>query len=120
MNETGAGDDGGDRERGQPGSFDKRLGDLGARIRAAKERKARNLEQRQTRSSAFGQAFKIGVEMVAGVVVGGVIGWYLDQLMGTGPAFLIVFLLMGAAAGVYNSVRSAQRMQIPSDAEKDD
>jgi ATP synthase protein I len=119
MNDKETGHDGGDRDPGQLGSSDKRLDALSARIRAAKERKSQNLAQRQVRSGSIGQAFKIGIEMVAGVVVGGVIGWYLDVLLETKPALLIVFLLMGAVAGVFNSVRTARRMQTSSDSSKD-
>jgi ATP synthase protein I len=44
---------------------------------------------------------------VAGVVVGGGIGWVFDKGLGTSPWGLIVFLLLGFAAGVYNVIRSA-------------
>ena len=70
--------------------------------------------QRKTtgaRSGALGMAFRLGAEMVVGVAIGGVIGWALDSWLGTAPAFLIMFLLLGSGAGILNAVRSARRMQ---------
>jgi ATP synthase protein I len=53
----------------------------------------------------------MSVELVAGVVVGGGIGWFLDGAFGTRPWLLIVFFFLGFAGGLLNLVRSAQRMQ---------
>ncbi|KQZ93887.1 ATP F0F1 synthase subunit I [Mesorhizobium sp. Root157] len=55
----------------------------------------------------YGQAFKLSSEFIAGVAVGVGIGWMIDRLAGTSPWGLIVFLLLGFAAGVLNVLRSA-------------
>lgn len=60
--------------------------------------------------SGFSAAYKMGVELVAGVVVGVFIGTWLDKYFQTGPVFLLVFLVLGFAAGLLNVFRSAQRM----------
>ena len=65
----------------------------------------------QGQGAALGQALKLGVELVAGVAVGGFIGWALDRLFGTAPLMMVVFLGLGAAAGIMNVVRTAKRMQ---------
>lgn len=52
------------------------------------------------------QGLKLSSEFVAGVVVGGGLGWFIDRLAGTSPFGLIVFLLLGFAAGVLNVLRS--------------
>src|SRR5215475_11617872 len=44
---------------------------------------------------------------VAGVLVGAAIGWLLDRWLGISPWGLIVFLLLGFAAGVLNVMRAA-------------
>jgi F0F1-type ATP synthase assembly protein I len=36
----------------------------------------------------------------------------LDSWLGTAPAFLIIFLLLGSGAGILNAVRTARRMQV--------
>jgi ATP synthase protein I len=45
--------------------------------------------------------------LIAGVVVGALIGWGFDRLLSTSPFGMIVFLLLGFAAGVVNVIRSA-------------
>lgn len=55
-------------------------------------------------------ALRLVSELVAGVVVGGGIGWALDYVFGTSPLLLIVMFLLGLAAGVLNVVRDARRM----------
>ena len=50
---------------------------------------------------------RLSSELVAGVIVGALIGWGIDRLLSTSPWGLIVFLLLGFTAGVFNVVRSA-------------
>ena len=50
---------------------------------------------------------RLSSELVAGVVVGTVLGWGLDRLLSTSPWGLIVFMLLGFVAGVINVMRSA-------------
>jgi ATP synthase protein I len=68
-------------------------------------------EEPEGRGKAMGQALKLATEMVAGVAVGGFIGWALDRLFGTAPFLMVVFLFLGAAAGIMNVVRTAKSMQ---------
>jgi ATP synthase protein I len=57
--------------------------------------------------NAMGLAFRVLSEFVAAVIVGAFIGWWIDRAAGTAPAFIVVFLLMGAAAGFWNVYRIA-------------
>ena len=59
----------------------------------------------------LGNAFKLGTELVAAVVVGTIIGFILDSWFGTKPLLIIVFFLFGAVAGITNVIRAAKRMQ---------
>src|SRR5271156_3397266 len=51
-------------------------------------------------AAAMSMGLRAGSEFVAAVVMGGAIGWGLDWLLHTKPAFTIVFFLFGVAAGV--------------------
>lgn len=60
--------------------------------------------------AGLGQAVRIGTELLAALVVGGGLGWAIDTyLLDTGPWLLVVGLMLGAAAGVRNAYRMAQR-----------
>jgi ATP synthase protein I len=51
---------------------------------------------------ALGVGLRVGVELVSALVVAVAIGWFLDRWLHTSPAFLVVFVLLGGAAGVAN------------------
>jgi ATP synthase protein I len=82
------------------------------------------------RGPALGQALRLATELVAGVAVGGFIGWALDRFFGSAPFLMVLFLILGAAAGIANVMRTAQAMQVaagplpgkdlPRDAEDED
>lgn len=59
------------------------------------------------RASAMALGFRLSSELIAGVVVGALLGWAFDRLLSTSPWGLIVFVLLGFTAGVVNVVRSA-------------
>ncbi|MCJ2070764.1 AtpZ/AtpI family protein [Methylobacterium sp. J-030] len=56
-------------------------------------------------SSSLGQAMTLSTEFVAGVIAGGILGWIVDHVFGTKPWGLIVLLMLGFVAGVYNVMR---------------
>jgi ATP synthase protein I len=64
-------------------------------------------ENRATTASGYARGFRLSSELVAGVVVGAGLGWLIDRWLGIAPWGLIVFLLLGFAAGVLNVMRSA-------------
>ena len=59
----------------------------------------------------LGSAFKLGTELVAAVAVGTIIGFILDSWFDTKPWLIIIFFFLGAAAGMLNVIRTANRMQ---------
>lgn len=48
----------------------------------------------------------VGSQMVAATGVGAGIGWWLDKLTGWSPIFLIIFFLLGSAAGFISVYRA--------------
>jgi ATP synthase protein I len=57
--------------------------------------------------SALARGLRLSAEFVSGVLVGAGVGWLLDRGLGTSPWGMIVFLLLGFAAGVLNVMRAA-------------
>ena len=71
----------------------------------------KNLEKADKKGIFLGNAFKLGTELVAAVVVGTIIGFILDNWFGTKPILIIVFILFGAVAGIVNVFKAAKKMQ---------
>ena len=85
-----------------------RLKRLGERLDQTSRPSETGSSPRQTNdASAFGRGFRLSSEMVGGVLVGAGLGWLLDRWLGTSPWGLIVFLLLGFAAGILNVMRAA-------------
>ena len=92
------------------------LADFGTRLRKTQQAHLKPAPGRG-RGTAMGIAFRLTTELVAGVFVGGAIGWVLDQWLGTTPWLMLLFFFIGVAAGILNVYRAAQ--QITAAAERD-
>ena len=96
------------------GTIRQRLDDLGEQLAEAQARHAPAPRPGpQGQGAALGQAMRLGIELVAGVAIGGFIGWALDRWLGTAPILMVVFLLLGGAAGIMNGygLRNGGRRQ---------
>ncbi len=92
-----------------------RLKDLGARLEEAQHRSA--VKAKSPPPTQLGIAGRFATELVAALVVGGGLGWGVDwlRLPGSGfqphkPVFLIVFFILGAAAGIRNVMHAATEL----------
>jgi ATP synthase protein I len=90
------------------------LGDLGARLRVARERarggKGTGGDESGARLSGAGLAFRVGVELISALIVGAGLGRLIDIWLGTGPWGLVVLFFFGAGAGILNVYRTVARM----------
>ena len=94
------------------------LDDLGSRLKRA--RGVRPDESHpQAPQSGLGTALRLAAEMISALIVGGAIGWFLDRWLDTKPWLLLVFLLLGAIAGMLNAYRAAMRMSAEHEANPD-
>ena len=90
----------------------KKMEDFKTRLKIAKSKiKKDEPADDNKRGSFMGNAFKLGTELVASVGVGTIIGFILDSWFDTKPWLIIIFFFLGAAAGMLNVVRAANRMQ---------
>jgi ATP synthase protein I len=89
------------------GSLDHRLSEIRGNRKTRTDQPRSESGDGTARASAMARGFRLSSELIAGVVVGAVIGWGFDRLLSTSPFGLIVFFLLGFAAGVINVMRSA-------------
>ena len=83
---------------------------LEAKIEAAKQRQAPKPRADEHYSQAQ-LAWRMVIELAAGLGIGFGIGYGLDVLFGTLPIFMVLFTMLGLAAGVKTMLRSAQEIQ---------
>ena len=86
--------------------------DFKTRLKIAKLKIRKQVQlDSEKRGSFMGNAFKLGTELVAAVAVGTIIGFILDNWFDTKPWLIVIFFFLGAAAGMLNVIRTANRMQ---------
>jgi len=92
----------------------KALEDRIRRMRKTQEPKPRIDEH----YSAASQGWRMVIELVSGLGIGFGIGYGLDILLGTLPILLVLFTLLGFAAGVKTMLRTAQEFQEKREADQ--
>lgn len=95
----------------RPGPNTDRLADLDQRIAAARGAAEPEIRTGAEKYNAMSMGWRMIIELVLSVMVGAAMGWGLDSLLGTLPLMLIVFVLLGFAAGVRTMMRSAAEIQ---------
>ena len=87
---------------------DENLNSLKKKIQEAKEK----IEEPVVEApKPLGKIMKVVVEIVAAMAVGLGIGILIDNYFDTRPFFIIVFFLLGSAAGIMNVFRVAKSLQ---------
>ena len=88
-----------------------RLKALEAKIAALKE-PAEVKNHSEEHYSQAQLAWRMVIELVAGLGIGFGIGYGLDTAFGTQPFLMVLFIFFGLAAGVLTMVRSAKEVQM--------
>ena len=83
---------------------------LEAKIKAAKAA-IEPAPRRESKYEKASLAWRMVLELVIGMAMGMGIGYGLDSLFGTLPIFLILFSLLGFAAGIRVMMRTAAEVQ---------
>ena len=75
---------------------------LSDRIDAAIAKKGNKNKKNGDNQSLLNTFSRVATELLAGLLIGGIIGWTVDKWLDTNPWFLILFFLLGGAAGILN------------------
>jgi ATP synthase protein I len=97
---------------------------LGERLDEAQRRRDAARKPAAAAPTGLGIAGRFAAELVAALIVGGAIGWGLDWLFGrfgvhTRPVFLLVMVVLGAAAGIRNVMNAAKEINAEITAKQD-
>lgn len=95
----------------------KRLDALDERISSLKKAQAPTTSRGEEHFSQANMAWRMVIELVAGLLIGFGMGWGLDKLFGTTPIFIVLFVGLGLAAGVKTMMRTAATIQKEQEAE---
>ncbi|RPE67204.1 ATP synthase protein I [Pacificibacter maritimus] len=95
----------------------KRLEALDARLEALKQAQAPKSSRGEEHFSQANMAWRMVIELVAGLLIGFGMGWGLDKLFGTTPIFIVLMVGFGLAAGVKTMMRTAATIQAEQEAE---
>lgn len=86
-----------------------RLDELSDRIKALKGTQG-PAPREDEHYSQLHLAWRMVIELVAGIAIGFGIGYGLDWAFGTLPIFLVIFVLIGLAAGINVMMRTAKEV----------
>jgi ATP synthase protein I len=89
--------------------------DVAARLGAVQARgatKTADDTRRKGKAEGLGIGMRIGIELLASVLVGAGLGWFFDDKFHTSPIFLLALVSLGFTAGVLNVIRLTKRMDL--------
>ena len=99
-----------DKINGKKAQLSSETRSLGDRIAEAENRKTALQERKakaQMPAEGMALAGRIATELVAGILVGGALGWALDEVFDTSPLWLVLLFFVGAIGGMMNVWRIA-------------
>ena len=82
---------------------DNNLKDLENKIKQAKQQTEDNNLQNKSEVRHANQGMKIASEIIMSPVAGGLLGFLLDKQFETLPLFLLIFVFLGMAVGIYRA-----------------
>ena len=89
--------------------FRRRLSDLDDKLDDAQDRRP-GVKNDAGRGKAMGYGLRMATDIIAAALVGGAIGWFLDQWLRTKPFLLLLFIALGLVAGMRNVIRTYRLM----------
>jgi ATP synthase protein I len=89
------------------------LQDLDRRLSAklAARKPARDEEDASETGQAWSIALRLSGDLLAGLAVGGGLGWMIDQVAASNPWGMLVGFGLGFAAGMRNLMRTAKQIE---------
>lgn len=84
------------------------LSDFSIRLRTARGKIVEGTAVGSQEYSGLGLSWRVSLELIFAIAVGGCLGWFLDRVFGTLPFFMVVLLVLGGVTGTLNVYRISQ------------
>lgn len=85
----------------------KDIENLAKRIQLAQSRNKKHLPKHKL-AMEYNQAFRMATEFIAPVFIGLGLGFLIDRFFSTLPFFLIIWAILGCAAGILNIYKASE------------
>jgi ATP synthase protein I len=69
-----------------------------------------HLNKPDSTQGSMSDGARAGIELVGGLIGGGILGFALDKFFDTSPILFILFLILGVMTGFYNIYKITQNM----------
>ena len=89
-----------------PRNLNKRVKKLEEKLNKASEKYAPKANENNTGN---GSVIKILTELISGVAVGAILGYFLDKYFNTTPLLLVALMLLGMAGAMLNIYRDIMK-----------
>lgn len=96
--------------REEPPSLESLQRKLEAAEQAQENPKKNASEDNAESRGSFNQAMRLSVELLGGLIAGALVGYALDQWLGTAPWLIILCIFLGLGGGFLNLMRAAQQL----------
>ena len=73
--------------------------EIAQRAKALRSAALPSAQEDRISTSHGGMAMRIAIELIASLTAGAMIGWFVDDWLGTSPVFLLICLMLGTVAG---------------------
>jgi ATP synthase protein I len=87
----------------------RRVEDLDQRLKAARGTVEKPRQSNAMSHRESGVAYRVLIDMIAGLLLGGVVGYWLDRWLGWTPYALVIGLILGFIGGVNNAWRAIRQ-----------
>ena len=57
----------------------------------------------------YSQAINVSIELITGIALGAISGYFLDNWLNTKPLMIIILIIVGTAVGFYNAFKTIKK-----------
>ncbi len=87
----------------------KKLSEKINKTKKKKDIRNHEFDNRNKTNIQYSQAINISIELISGIALGTITGYFLDSWLNTSPVMIILFFVLGTLAGFLNAYKTIKR-----------